>query len=76
MASFCRSCRAQVNWYKTTTGKNMPLDPEPHPDGNVYVDIVANVVSVVAKGSRTPLYRSHFATCPDAAAHRRPKGAP
>lgn len=73
MASFCRSCKAPVNWYKTTAGKNMPIDPDPHPDGNVRIDVVSNVAQVVPKGSHHVLYRSHFATCPDAGQHRRPR---
>ena len=73
--SFCKSCGAKIDWYTVAaTGKRMPLDPGPTPDGNVRVDVVRNVVTVVAVGSHTPLYRSHFSTCPDAGRHRRPRG--
>lgn len=63
-----------INWYKTVAGRNIPIDPEPHPEGNVYIDVVSNVASVVPVGSRAPLYRSHFATCPNAGQHRKRKG--
>lgn len=71
--AFCRSCKAVINWYKTVAGRNMPLDPEPHPDGNVFIDVVRNEASIVPKGSRVPLYRSHFVTCPDAGKFRNPR---
>jgi hypothetical protein len=72
--SFCKSCKARIDWYTVAaTGKRMPIDPDPAPDGNVRVDVVANTVEVVAPGSRRPLYRSHFATCPAAGQPRRPR---
>lgn len=58
----------------------MPLDPEPHPNGNVISTggrrtgaiEVAVFASPSDVPSRYPLrYRSHFVTCPDAAEHRR-----
>jgi hypothetical protein len=55
----------------------MPLDQEPVPDGNV---VVVDGVACVLKSEREallvgeePRYVSHFATCPQAAAHRRPR---
>ena len=70
--AFCKSCNALIDWYKNaTSGKWMPLDREPAEDGNVYVDVVANVAKVVDVGSHKPLYKSHFATCAQAATHRR-----
>lgn len=27
--SICRGCGAQIEWIKTTAGRNMPVDPEP-----------------------------------------------
>lgn len=72
--SFCKSCGAKIDWYRSAdTGKWMPLDPGPSEVGNVRVDVVANTVSVVAPGTHSPLYLSHFATCKDAAKHRRPR---
>lgn len=27
--SLCRGCGSQIEWIKTTAGRNMPVDPEP-----------------------------------------------
>lgn len=77
----CRSCNAEIRWAKTAAGKRMPLDLEPSPTGNVQLGLVggeeiAIVVgpadAVAAQASGEQLYLSHFATCPNAAQHRRP----
>ncbi|HEX7277897.1 MAG TPA: hypothetical protein VF244_11025 [Acidimicrobiales bacterium] len=69
----CRSCNAPVRWIKTVAGKAMPLDPAPNPDGNVVIeDGVARVVGPEAEGER---WMTHWATCPSAAKHRKPKAA-
>jgi len=50
----------------------MPLDAEPHEEGNILLEVDpphGTVVKVVEPGAG--LYRSHFATCPHAAGHRR-----
>ena len=77
----CSSCGAAVRWVRTLAGKSMPLDAEPHPQGNVALDETGEVATVLGKGSaekfaQLPRYRSHFATCPHAASHRRPKPCP
>lgn len=71
----CRSCGAPIQWAHTATGGRMPLDPEPVPHGNVrLVDGVAHVLSRGAAWDGVePRYRSHFATCPNATLHRRPR---
>ena len=59
-ASTCRSCGAEIVWVTTPAGKQMPLDP--------------HVLTVVADGGETVRGRvSHFASCPNAAAHRKRK---
>lgn len=60
--SFCRSCGEPILWVRTAAGKMMPLDAVPRVDGNVMREF--------ADGSRL-YYVSHFATCPNAASHRR-----
>jgi len=75
----CRSCHAPVIWVATTTGKQMPLDPIPVPDGNITLDTdqVAHVLPDAAHPPPdVPRYHSHFATCPNAAQHRRREGRP
>lgn len=65
----CRSCGAPIQWVWTVTGKAMPLDPEPHPDGNVeLIDGVAHVHSQPCPDG----YLSHFVTCPQGAHWRKP----
>jgi len=56
----CRSCGAEIVWLKTSTGKSMPVDTES------VVDEAATIFDPVQM-------TSHFATCPDAAKHRKTK---
>lgn len=70
--AFCKTCGARFDWYRNAeTGKFMPIEPEPQVDGNVRIDVVRNVATVVPPGSHRPLYRSHFAACPGADTHRK-----
>lgn len=55
----CRSCNAEVYWIQTATGKKMPVD--------------AAVDGGVAPGLHPGQGVSHFATCPHADQHRRPR---
>lgn len=59
----CKSCGASIDWVTMKeSGKAMPLDSKP-------IDVVIKVdekYGHMAKG-----YISHFATCPNAAAHRK-----
>lgn len=75
----CRSCRAPIRWVETSSGKRMPLDPDPDPEGNVWIDRIENgtpIVHVALMGSAVPSgepfrYVSHFVTCPDRDAWRK-----
>lgn len=79
--SRCRSCLAPIEWAKTVKGYRLPLDPKgrPGPPGNVIVLENSDgtpLVRALKAGERElhderKLRRSHFATCPDAAAHRK-----
>ena len=77
MSARCGSCHAPVRWVTTETGAAMPLDPDPHPDGNVTPipgsdDGHGRMVARV-HGHRTapaPAWRPHWATCPHANTHR------
>ena len=56
----CRSCGAPITWLRTRSGKRMPADdPGRVLTENQLFDLKAHV--------------SHFATCPQAAAHRKPR---
>lgn len=58
--SRCTSCRAAIVWLRTVNGNRMPVDAATvKPDDTEYNGKAGHV--------------SHFATCPDAAKHRRPR---
>lgn len=72
----CRSCGAAIVWCKTANGKTMPVDAEPADSGNVRVaDGIATVLGALevhaARAAGEALRLSHFASCPQAAEHRR-----
>lgn len=83
--SRCRSCGQRIVWVWTEAGKRMPVDPDPVQDGNVrslrgdgqlfesaLVEVVPRDSGDTLFGAVTePRYVSHFATCPQAADHRR-----
>ena len=56
----CSSCNAKIIWFKTEAGNWMPVDAD----------------TVEAEDEELDLSRhiSHFATCKNAAQHRKPKG--
>lgn len=73
----CRSCGAAILWTTTTaTGKRIPLDADPHEDGNIALVPAGAMVltkELVEQGKAigSKRYRSHFATCPHSASHRK-----
>jgi len=84
----CRSCRAPILLVRTLKDRQMPLDRDPSPDGNVQLlrstdgaraqvlstaELAAFQLEQIVKpvDERQPLYLPHFATCPNAAGHRR-----
>jgi hypothetical protein len=72
--SVCRSCSAPVLWVGTEKGNRMLLDREPydgdHPAGLFVIRVLDGKVLAIAVTPDAfpgePVYRSHFATCPDA----------
>lgn len=73
----CRSCGEEIFFVTLPSGKLIPLDPAPDPiEGNVGVigsrgDVLTDRQATAARAMDIRLYRSHFATCPNAAEHRR-----
>jgi hypothetical protein len=71
----CKSCGAAVTWCVTSTGKKMPVDAKEAPGGNVVLEkhplYREPFARVVAPG--TGKHTSHFATCPNAIQHRKPR---
>lgn len=53
----CKSCRAKIIWFKTSAGKNMPVDADTVEPNDEELDL-----------SR---HASHFSTCPQANQQRR-----
>jgi hypothetical protein len=89
MSTTCHSCGASIFWAKTESGKAMPVDAKPSPKGTLvlrYPEHVGDTVVLDDDEPATminankaeapdgePRFASHFATCPQAAAHRKPK---
>lgn len=76
----CTGCSAPIRWVLTVGGKRMPLDPDPHPDGNVIrVEhdglIRARVLTGDELPAQEPAWRAHWVTCPASADFKRRKGA-
>jgi len=81
MTDRCRSCHAPIRWIRTLADKLIPLDANEDgsalivEDGNVRTEKVtelgitrsrATVLGPLEASTETDLYRSHFATCPNA----------
>lgn len=82
--SRCRSCNAPVMWVETEAtaskpGRKMPLDADPNTGRALKVDDGNITFTGGRSGDGTPIvryqtpghHRSHFATCANAASHRR-----
>lgn len=70
MADVCRSCGAPILWgISARSGKSVPLDPEPVENGNLRLTGPPDFPTVIFVREGTHV--SHFATCPNAAAHRK-----
>lgn len=77
----CQSCDAQTIWAETEKGRRMLVDAEPAPAGTVLLLLsrtaqapLARIVKAELAFGRTDLRLAHFATCPEAGAHRRKRG--
>jgi hypothetical protein len=80
--SRCSSCGAPILWARTERGKRIPLDREPFAGDDprglfVLRELGRGVVGPLALAvtpaafADEPRYRAHFASCPQAAEHRR-----
>lgn len=76
----CTSCGAPIRWVVTKRGRRMPLDPDQNSErgnvkpctvgGETVWAVLAGNELASARANHEELYVSHFATCPNAAAHR------
>jgi hypothetical protein len=82
----CKSCGAPIFDAITTNGKRMPVNTMPKPEGRFTIrrDIMGNFVAVYIDkhtlgmleqhpDGKPDAYVSHFATCPNADQHRKPR---
>jgi len=73
----CRhpKCKAKVLWVTTTTGNEMPLDPDPTPDGTIIVvegrGRALGPARLAELDPGVARYRSHFVSCPGTKRFRR-----
>jgi len=82
----CRACNAPLRWALSRKGRRMPFDYEPHAEGEWTIREIRtptetgyrmdSIAEPVGKGLEPapPVgarYRSHFATCPEAARFRK-----
>lgn len=74
--STCKRCPAQILWVASRGGKAMPLDAEPVPDGNIWLDH-EGFARYLKKGEVPPegalRYVSHFSSCPFGPSFRKGK---
>lgn len=68
-AATCKSCGAEIIWAVTANGKRMPLDAK-HSSGFT-IEGIADAREGTPLIASSRVYISHFATCPNAAEHRR-----
>lgn len=80
MTEVCRSCKAPIQWAVTAGGKRIPIDRDMVVGGNLRLKrrsaTSPPLAVIVPKADRIDgewLYVSHFATCPYADQHRRPR---
>lgn len=83
-ANHCRSCHADMAWATTKNGQAMPVDVDPDNDsGTVALGLRRDgaLIAVtfnhddaaVLRNAGFDLHTCHFATCPHAELHRRPR---
>ena len=84
----CKSCGAQILWVITAKGKSMPVDAHPTPIGGFILThnkradrLLATYVKSMPPEEQAELgtrnrWESHWATCPNATEHRKPKDEP
>jgi hypothetical protein len=70
----CFGCGANIFFASTTNGKSIPIDELPCEDGNLVIQkLDGEAFATMAKlmPNARVRYKSHFATCPNAANFRK-----
>jgi hypothetical protein len=66
----CYACLAPLRWELSEGDRRIPLDPDPHPDGNVIIvpgkrgGVRARVLGGGQLPAQQEAYRPHWVTCP------------
>ena len=68
----CSSCGAAIVWARTASGAATPLDAERVVGGTFEFNPQSGLVAAVGADGMAR-YRAHWATCPNANKHRRPR---
>jgi hypothetical protein len=74
----CRSCGAPIFWGRTALGRAVPLNAEPVSgleSGHYAVSWPDDGKGDALAIHRAAIHLTHFATCPNAASHRKPRDA-
>lgn len=58
-------------WAVTERGHRIPLDAAPDPKGTITTIVEGDVLRALFHQPGEPRYTTHFATCPNAVAHRK-----
>lgn len=66
----CRSCGAPIIFAVTRSGKRIPIEPNQAGNLELRGGVIAFVTPDINAMGR---YQSHFASCPQAGQHRKPK---
>lgn len=85
MGPHCASCKAPIFWFKTKEKRLIPVDRQASPSGTIVLEgnekcrvlSMKEAAALRASGAAggAALFTAHFATCPNAAQHRRRRRA-
>ena len=64
----CKLCGMPITWANTVNGKKLPLDPDPHVNGTVFLygteaTVLGRADLKQARKEGTPLHVPHWKTC-------------
>ncbi len=69
--ALCGSCKANILWAVTPQDKRIPLDAKP--EKRFVITRPEDNPGRLGGALMVDAYLTHFATCPNAAAHRKPR---
>lgn len=67
----CRTCRARITWATLPSGRRIPIDPDPKPDGTIRLEadgqatVPNSADAAAARLAGEDLYLPHFESCID-----------